>query len=30
LEVALILHFGRKAKFYRMLYENRFKHRLTK
>lgn len=26
LEVGLLLHFGREAKFHRVLYENRFKH----
>jgi GxxExxY protein len=27
LEVGLLLHFGREAKFHRVLYENRLKHR---
>ena len=27
LEVGLVLHFGKKARFYRVFFENRFKHR---
>ena len=27
LEVGLLLHFGRKPRFYRVVYENRFKQR---
>ena len=27
LEVGLLLHFGRRARFYRVFFENRFKHR---
>jgi hypothetical protein len=27
LEVVLVLHFGKKARFYRVFFENRFKHR---
>ena len=29
LEVGLLLHFGREPKFYRIICENRFKHRST-
>jgi GxxExxY protein len=29
LEVGLFLHFGRQPKFYRVVYENRLKHRRT-
>jgi hypothetical protein len=27
LEVGLLLHFGKEARFYRVIYENRFKRR---
>jgi GxxExxY protein len=27
LEVGLLLHFGKEAQFYRVIYEDRFKHR---
>jgi GxxExxY protein len=29
LEVGMLLHFGRKPRFYRQICENRFKHRVT-
>lgn len=29
LEVGLLLHFGKRPRFYRVVYENKFKHRRT-